>query len=145
MPDETPEICSCSSLRQAARHVTRFYDDALAPIGLSLNQYSILSKLERLGPQSVQGLSDVLVTDRSTLGHLLKPLERRFWIEIDVDTNDRRQRVVKLTAAGQQLVDAARPRWERAQKLFEHAFGTAQAAALRHLMRTVTTTKLSSI
>jgi len=30
MSNVAPEICSCSALRQAARHATKLYDDALA-------------------------------------------------------------------------------------------------------------------
>ena len=59
-----PEICSCSAVRQAARHLTRLYDNALSPVGMSLNQYSIMSKLSRLGPQKLQDVADLLVMDR---------------------------------------------------------------------------------
>jgi len=47
MSDVEPEICNCAALRQAARHVTRFYDEALAPTGLGVNQFSILARLSR--------------------------------------------------------------------------------------------------
>src|SRR5207248_6589362 len=45
--------CNCAALRQAARHVTRLYDDALAPLGLGANQYSILSTLEGVGASAI--------------------------------------------------------------------------------------------
>jgi len=32
MSDREPEICNCGALRQAARRVSKLYDDALAPI-----------------------------------------------------------------------------------------------------------------
>ena len=48
---ETPtQECNCLALRQAARHVTQFYDQCLAPAGLRTTQLSILAKLKRLGP-----------------------------------------------------------------------------------------------
>src|SRR5215469_2173957 len=77
MSDLEPEICNCGALRQAARRVTKFYDDALAPSGLSVNQFSILARLNLVGPSTIQELARLLVMDRSTLGHLLRPLERR--------------------------------------------------------------------
>src|SRR5207244_12483078 len=49
------------------------YDDALAPIGLGANQFSIMARLSLLGPTPIQDLARVLVMDRSTLGHLLRP------------------------------------------------------------------------
>jgi hypothetical protein len=41
--DVEPEICNCGALRQAARRVTRLYDDALAPAGLGVNQFSVIA------------------------------------------------------------------------------------------------------
>jgi hypothetical protein len=84
MPDVEPEICNCAALRQAARRVTRFYDEALAPTGLGVNQFSILARLSRVGPSTIQDLARLLVMDRSTLGHLLRPLEKRGLVKLDV-------------------------------------------------------------
>jgi len=76
MPELEPEVCNCAALRQAARRVTKLYDDALAPTRLGVNQYSILSRLSHVGPSTIQALAQLLVMDRSTLGHLLRPLDR---------------------------------------------------------------------
>jgi hypothetical protein len=49
MPTETlpkPEDCNCFAVRSAARHVSQFYDQFLAPIGLRTTQFSILEKLK---------------------------------------------------------------------------------------------------
>lgn len=140
MPDAAPEICSCSALRQAARHVTRFYDEALAPSGLGLNQYSILSKLNRFGPEAIQDLARRLVMDRSTLGHLLRPLEAKGWIAVEASKTDGRQRVVSLTASGVALLKEAKPLWLKAQKRFELGFGAKKAASLRMTLKQVATT-----
>lgn len=143
MANMAPEICSCSALRQAARHVTRLYDAALAPAGLGLNQYSVLAKLDRLGPKPVQDLAAILVMDRSTLGHLLRPLERRGLVTLDADEHDRRSRLVALTPAGETLIRKARHLWAKAERRFERAFGSDAALDLRTLLRRVTETKLS--
>src|SRR5260221_1892724 len=132
-----PEICSCSALRQAARHVTRFYDDALAPVGLGLNQYSILSKLSRSGPKNLQDLADLLVTDRSSLGHLLRPLEKRGLLAIGVSEEDRRHRLITLTTAGAALVRKAKPRVCQARRRFARVFGGDEALSLRTVLRKV--------
>jgi hypothetical protein len=41
-----PEFCTCLAVRQAARHVSQFYDQHLAPSGLRITQFSILAKLK---------------------------------------------------------------------------------------------------
>src|ERR1700739_2109702 len=110
MSDFEPEICNCGALRQAARRVTKLYDDALAGTGLGVNQYSILSRLNRVGPSTIQDLARLLVMDRSTLGHLLRPLEKRGFVKLKVSKQDRRSRIVALTQTGAAVVTKARPR-----------------------------------
>jgi DNA-binding MarR family transcriptional regulator len=139
MSDLDPEICNCGALRQAARRVTKLYDDALAPIGLGVNQFSILARLSRVGPSTIQDLARLLVTDRSTLGHLLRPLEKRGLVKLDVSEQDRRSRIVALTHAGKAAVAKARPRWAGAQRRFESAFGKEAAFELRAVLKEVAT------
>ena len=40
------ENCNCLAVRQAAQHITQFYDQCLAPSGLRTTQFSILTKLK---------------------------------------------------------------------------------------------------
>jgi DNA-binding MarR family transcriptional regulator len=138
------EACSCGALRQAARHVTRFYDRALTPVGLGLNQYSILSRLDRLGPSNLQDLADNLVMDRSTLGHLLRPLEARGLLAMKPAPTDRRARIIRLTAEGQALLRQARPLWAGAETEFQRQFGADAAETLRQLLVNVTRVTLDT-
>jgi DNA-binding MarR family transcriptional regulator len=134
-----PEACNCAALRQAARHVTRLYDDALAPTGLGVNQYSILARLGHVGPSTIQDLARLLVMDRSTLGHLLRPLEKRGLTSLRMSEEDGRSRVAALTPAGRAAVARGRPFWERAQRRFASAFGEKGAVDLRTLLKKVAT------
>jgi DNA-binding MarR family transcriptional regulator len=139
MSDVEPEICNCAALRQAARHVTKLYDGALAPIGLGVNQFSILARLNRVGPSTIRELADLLVMDRSTLGHLLRPLEKRGFVNLQVTERDRRSRTVMLTPIGEAAVAKARPRWTSAQRRFESAFGKEAALELRAVLKEIAT------
>ena len=139
MSDVEPEICNCGALRQAARRVTKLYDDALASIGLGTNQFSILARLNRVGPSTIQNLARLLVMDRSTLGHLLRPLEKRGFVKLKVSKQDRRSRMVALTQTGAPVVTKARPRWAAAQRRFERTFGKEAALELRTVLKEIAT------
>lgn len=119
--------------------MTRFYDEALAPSGLGINQYSILSKLGRAGPQTLRDMADRLVMDRSTLARLLRPLEARKLVTVSVAANDRRHRVIVLTAMGIAVMAAAHPLWVQAELRFEAVFGAKRATTLRSVLKHVTT------
>ena len=133
-----PELCNCLAIRQAARHVSQFYDQCMAPIGLRTSQFSMLARLRRLGPMTINTLAHDLVMDRTTLGRNILPLEREGLIIIVPGSADRRSKEVRLTEAGVDRLRAGLARWAEAQTRFEATFGAARAAELRRLMREVT-------
>jgi len=142
--DQLPRLeeCTCLAVRQAARHITQFYDQHLAPVGLRTTQFSILARLRRLGPVTINVLADELVMDRTTLGRNILPLEREGLISIAPGRTDRRSKELRLTDAGIERLRAARGGWREAQTQFVAAFGEERTAGLRALLRDVSTTAL---
>jgi DNA-binding MarR family transcriptional regulator len=139
MTDEKSRLheCNCLAIRQAARHVTQFYDQIFAPAGLRATQYAILSRLRREGPMPINALASLLVMDRTTLGRNILPLQRDGLIEVASNATDRRRHELRLTEAGIARHRAAVERWEEAQKRFGQVFGDDRAAELRDLLRDV--------
>lgn len=129
--------CNCLAIRQAARHVTQFYDQLFAPTGLRATQFAILSRLRNQGPMSINALANLLVMDRTTLGRNILPLQRDGLIEVAPSARDRRRHELRLTEAGLQMHRDSVARWEEAQKRFNTVFGDERAAALRDLLREV--------
>jgi DNA-binding MarR family transcriptional regulator len=135
--ETSPPECNCLALRQAARHVTQFYDQHLAPSGLRTTQFSILAKLKGLGPMTINALARELVMDRTTLGRNMLPLERDGLIAIRDGTLDRRSKDLAVTKTGTARLQRAVKLWVEAQKEFEERFGTRRAADLRGTLRAV--------
>jgi DNA-binding MarR family transcriptional regulator len=125
-----PSLCVCTSLRMASRQITRRYDAALAPLGLTTNGYSILARLEREGSMALGELAARLAMDRTTLSREIVPLVDAGLLATTVDANDRRRRVLELTDAGDDRVRRARPRWRRAQQALTAEFGDERTAGL---------------
>jgi len=126
-------VCNCAAIRQAARRVTRLYDQALAPFGLRITQYPVLAWLDATGPMTMGVLADRMVMDRATLGHNLRPLEAQGLVTM-TEGEDRWSRVVAITETGERKLRDARPAWRAAQRTFEAAFGRDNSAALRATM-----------
>lgn len=137
-PQTEKSVCNCTALRKATRRVSQLYDSALEPCGLRTTQRSILMQIARSqNPPSLGELAEALVMDRGALTHTLKPLERDRLVEIRVDPEDRRNRLVALTAAGRKKLEESQALWKRAQQGFETAFGVAKSAALREALEFV--------
>ena len=136
-----PAGCNCLALRQATRHVTQIYDQFLAPSGLRATQYSILARLQRKGPMTINALAADLVMDRTTLGRNILPLERDGLIAVGPGKSDRRSKELRLTGEGIARFRAALKAWQDAQERFEAAFGTKRAKELRALLQQVVTSE----
>src|SRR6266851_5266449 len=138
-----PEECICLAVRQAARHVTQSYDQFLAPAGLRTTQFSILAKLKRKGPMTINALAADLVMDRTTLGRNILPLERDGLISVAPAATDRRSKELRLTRQGDKRLEAARKGWSEAQARFETTFGGRRTSELRGLLRAVVASELA--
>jgi DNA-binding MarR family transcriptional regulator len=139
-----PEDCNCFVVRSAARHVTQLYDQFLAPVGLHVTQFSILAKLKRLGPMTINALAKEMIMDRTTLGRNVLPLERDGLIRIEASASDGRAKELHLTKAGEKRLLAGREAWERAQARFDSRFGAKRAADFRAMLRAVVASDLTT-
>jgi DNA-binding MarR family transcriptional regulator len=144
LTDKLPplEECTCLAVRQAARHVTQFYDRHLVSAGLRTTQFSILARLRRHGPMTINALAEDMVMDRTTLGRNILPLERDGLISIKPGRTDRRSKELRLTDAGLDRLRAASQGWRDAQKEFAAAFGNERTVDLRALLHAVAATDL---
>lgn len=120
--DGLVNLCVCANLRRASRAVTSLYDEFLRPSGLLATQYTLLSALAKQSSIAVSPLAELLGMDPTTLARNLKPLEREGLVQI-VKGEDRRKRLVKLTAKGLDVQIKAVPLWEQAQAAIVNKIG----------------------
>ncbi|MFL5331628.1 MAG: MarR family winged helix-turn-helix transcriptional regulator [Geminicoccaceae bacterium] len=132
-----PSPCYCAVLRGAARKVTALYDEALAPVGLTLAQFRLLRLVERAGdPPSLTELGRVAELDRSTIGRNVRLLQRLGLVRV-VPGGDQREATVALEEAGRRALHKATPLWDGAQRRIEAALGPDAAARLRSLLQSL--------
>lgn len=122
--------CMCASLMLAARAMTRLYNEELRAVGLEATQHSVLFMLKNLGPMTMKELGDRLAVDKTTVSRSARVLERNGWVSVE-QGRDARQRILALTDAGRQTLDAARPHWERAQARIRAALPEGQFDSIR--------------
>ncbi|NHC38143.1 MarR family winged helix-turn-helix transcriptional regulator [Scytonema millei] len=121
--------CTCFNLRKATRVVTQIFDEQLKPSGLLITQFTILVAIAQTGSGTINDLAARLVMDRTTLTRNLKPLEREGLVIIQPG-EDRRIRVVSLTAKGRDALATALPLWEQAQASVINRLGKQQWSSL---------------
>ena len=114
--------CASFNFRRAARAVTSFYDRALEPFGIRSTQFTILIGVAKSQPTSISALSELLVIDPTTLTRSLRLLKKQGLLSIS-ERSTGRQRFLKLTPRGEQVLGASLPAWREAQERFVRTVG----------------------
>ncbi len=127
------EDCLCMNLRSAAQRLTRNYDAALAPAGITANQFSLMNLIRTADTPTMKDLAEVSGLDRSTLGRNLRVLEKQRLIAIQVG-EDARTREVTQTESGRQALRRGTPLWRDVQHEFTARLGLEKRAQLQRLL-----------
>ena len=126
---EIAQGCLANRMRRADRAVMHYYDEALRPVGLKMTQFTLLVALRLRAPVTMQDLAKALVMDRTTLTRNLAALERQDLVRI-APGEDRRTRVIGLTAAGHAVLARAFPEWRKAQARVRRKLGAERSDRL---------------
>ena len=101
----------------------------LRPHGLRVGQLNLLVAVARMGTARPGELCRILRMDKSTLSRDVEVMRRNGWLEVG-DSADARARPLRLTAAGDALLEAVVPAWRQAQEKAEALLGVEAKAAL---------------
>jgi len=139
VPFETTHLirdtCLCLHAQRAARALSRLFDDALRPAGITSGQFSLLNAVNRPKPPPIGPVAQLLAMDRTTLTAALKPLERDGLVTIVHDPEDRRSRLIGLTEKGRQALAAAVPIWRDLHAAIEADLPKLEPETLRGALR----------
>jgi DNA-binding MarR family transcriptional regulator len=114
-------------VRRTGRLLTRRYEEALRPAGVTSAQFELMITLRAAGASSQGKLAELLEADQTTLSRNLKLLLQRRWIEALEDGRDGRRRTYRLTASGLAVLPEAQRCWRQAQEEMERRLGGPMA------------------
>lgn len=129
--------CMCGSFRRTARALTQLYEKALRPLGLRATQMTILQALSRTGEVLQGRLGEMLAMDSTSLTRTIAIMKRQGWIA-ERKGEDRRERWLRMSAAGEQKLKRAEAVWEKAQARLRDELGEKNWSGLLELTQQVT-------
>jgi MarR family transcriptional regulator for hemolysin len=121
-------------LTQAARTVSRAFDDALAAAGGSLPVWLVLVSLKSGSLASQRELAEVMGIREATLTHHLTAMETTGLITRRRDPVNRRIQVVELTDAGEEMFGRLRDVAMSFDQRLRRGIGAAEMAALEDVL-----------
>ncbi len=127
---EVLRSCVCSRTRMLDRLLTRLYDDALAPVGLRVNQLTILAIIASMDGLRAVDVGHFLEMDKSTVSRGLGLLKEKGWVE-GTRQPGRRRTTLTLTPAGADILSRAMPHWRTAGEEADKLLGETSVEALR--------------
>ncbi len=131
--EATSSACLATRVRQLSRIVTRLYDDALRPLGITASQYTLLAQLAARDGITAVEIGHELDIEKSTLSRNLKRLLALGHIIMDPPAG-RRGRGLHLTPKGQEVLVEAYPIWRDAQSRATTILGASTRGVLDDLL-----------
>ena len=131
--ESTASACISSRVRQLSRIVTRVYDDALRPLGITASQFTLLTQLAQQDGVTAVEIGHSLDIEKSTLSRNLKRLLALGHITMDPPAG-RRGRGLHLTEKGEAVIKQAFPVWMDAQLKTVQIMGAESRGVLDDLL-----------
>jgi DNA-binding MarR family transcriptional regulator len=106
--------CVARRLRQVNRTVTRLYDEALRPHGITVNQLNILAVI--ISEQQIRPgqLGQALGMEKSTVSRTIDRMVSKNWLKVS-QGQDSRTQILTVTSKGRQLLLVVTPIWDALQ------------------------------
>jgi len=105
-------LCHCTNLRRASRAITQYYDEMLEPSGLKVTQYGLLNHIRRLGPLTMNELSQAM-------------------------RKNSQAKQLNLTEKGAQALAAAAPYWNQAQQQLSELVTEEEEQLFKRVLRKI--------
>lgn len=132
---EVAAECLGYRTRSLNRTVTRIYDEALRPVGITIGQFTILAALVARGPVLAADLGHRLNLEKSTLSRNLGLMQAKGWVRRE-PLEDESRWELDSTARGRRIFASALPQWEKAQERALKRLGSRMAGSLLRLFAT---------
>ncbi len=128
---ELEDACIIARARLISRVMTNIFDDEFRPLGLVSSQHTLLGSIMRLGVATRAEIGRANCLDRSTLTRNLKLMLDKGWIEEVADRVQGRQRPLRLSKAGEDLLFSSMPAWRAGQERALKLLGQAGMSAIK--------------
>ena len=124
--------CIAVRVRSLDRALTRIYDAAVRPHGLTATQLNLLAAIDSVQPVASGRVAEGLSMEISTLSRNARLMEREGWIKVSRAERGN-GRILALTSAGDRKLKEVLPAWRRAQRRARDLLGEEGADLIKHL------------
>ncbi|HCP55425.1 MULTISPECIES: MarR family winged helix-turn-helix transcriptional regulator [Pseudomonas] len=121
-------------MRRGFHEVRNYFETACSETGLTAQQYDVLYVLSFVPHMLQTSIGHFLTLDKSTTALVIKKLETKGHIERKTLASDSRQRVVRLTAQGHEVLEQAADAAQGSQQVVKDILGDRDYRQLLKLL-----------
>jgi DNA-binding MarR family transcriptional regulator len=121
-------------LRRCHQIAVAIFLDECEALELTPLQFAVLDSLRANGPQDQVTLGGAVALDRTTISLVIRKLEQRELVRREKSPQDRRAKIVTITAFGKELADAALRAVQSAQQRIVAPLDDAETGLLLELL-----------
>jgi MarR family 2-MHQ and catechol resistance regulon transcriptional repressor len=122
-------------LWKAFRAMEAQANHSIAGLGLCRSDFGVMEALLHKGPLAVKALGEKVLLTSGSMTAAVDRLERRGWVARGDDPEDRRSRIVRLTAEGRKTIKALFAEHERDMEQAAAGLSRAERTELIDLLR----------
>lgn len=122
-------------LWKAFRAMEGHADRSIAGLGLCRSDFGVMEALLHKGPLAVKALGEKVLLTSGSMTAAVDRLERRDWVTRGDDPEDRRSRIVRLTAGGRKTIRALFADHERDMEQAAAGLSRAERTELEGLLK----------
>jgi DNA-binding MarR family transcriptional regulator len=121
-------------LRRCHQIAVAIFLDECEAFELTPLQFAVLDSLRANGPQDQVTLGGAVALDRTTISLVIRKLEQRQLVRREKSAQDKRAKIVTITATGKALTDAALRAVQSAQQRIVAPLDDAESGLLLQLL-----------
>lgn len=128
--------CIADKIRLISRVVTSIYDDALRPLGITLNQLNLIVVVARFEPTSPDKVGEWLHMKKSTVSRNINLMSRNGWLKMK-PLGQGRSLEIRLLGKGREILKKSIPHWEKAQGKVDNMLKKQGVEELKRIARNI--------
>ena len=130
--DQIANDCLAVRVRLLSRTITRIYDDAFRPMGITVGQMNILVSVAKRGPISPGEVARFLNMEKSTVSRNIDRMVKHGWLTVSEGESGRKQ-ILALHRKGSKLLEKSLPLWKEAQSRATAVLGQRGAQSIHRI------------
>ncbi len=123
-------------IRRLHQRSSAVFAEEISKAGLDLTpmQFAALVEIKKQKQADQARLAERVGCDRATMGGIIERLEKKGYLERQIDPNDRRARLVCMSDSGNKLLESAEPLVRSLQKRIVEPLDKKECAELERLL-----------